>query len=261
MPFYGDDLVVAPAARHGALSVARRSSPTRSRRRARRSSPSRCGAKAAPDAAARASGRSSSALGLRVLPNTAGCHSVKEAVTTAHMARELFDTPWIKLEVIGDARHPAARRVRPGRGRAHPDARTVSRCFPIRPRTSSSPTAWSRPAAEVLMPWGAPIGSARGLNNLYGLKSLRAHFPDVPLVVDAGLGRAVACRRGRWSWATTRCCSTPRSPRPAIRSRWRAPLRSPSRPGARPISPVRWSRATWPRPRRRCIGRAALGGV
>ena len=42
------------------------------------------------------------ALGVRVLPNTAGCHSVKEAVTTAHMARELFDTPWIKLEVIRD---------------------------------------------------------------------------------------------------------------------------------------------------------------
>ena len=43
------------------------------------------------------------ALGLRVLPNTAGCHSVKEAVTTAHMARELFDTTWIKLEVIGES--------------------------------------------------------------------------------------------------------------------------------------------------------------
>jgi thiazole synthase len=42
-------------------------------------------------------------LGLRVLPNTAGCHSVKEAVTTAHMAREVFDTRWIKLEVIGEA--------------------------------------------------------------------------------------------------------------------------------------------------------------
>src|SRR5258708_31687255 len=42
-------------------------------------------------------------LGLRVLPNTAGCHSVKEAVTTAHMARELFDTSWVKLEAIGDA--------------------------------------------------------------------------------------------------------------------------------------------------------------
>src|SRR5580658_9600378 len=41
-------------------------------------------------------------LGVRVLPNTAGCHSVKEAVTTAHMAREVFDTPWIKLEVIGE---------------------------------------------------------------------------------------------------------------------------------------------------------------
>ena len=40
-------------------------------------------------------------LGVHILPNTAGCHSVKEAVTTAHMAREVFDTPWIKLEVIG----------------------------------------------------------------------------------------------------------------------------------------------------------------
>ena len=41
---------------------------------------------------------------------------------------------------------------------------------------------------RVLMPWGAPIGSARGLNNVYGLRALRAHFPDIPLVVDAGLG-------------------------------------------------------------------------
>ena len=38
------------------------------------------------------------------------------------------------------------------------------------------------------MPWGAPIGSGRGLNNPYGLRTLRAHFPDVPLVVDAGIG-------------------------------------------------------------------------
>ncbi len=41
---------------------------------------------------------------------------------------------------------------------------------------------------KVLMPWGAPIGSGRGLNNLFGLKALRAHFPDVPLVIDAGIG-------------------------------------------------------------------------
>src|SRR3984957_18380896 len=42
-------------------------------------------------------------LAVRVLPNTAGCHSVKEAVTTAEMAREIFGTTWIKLEVIGEA--------------------------------------------------------------------------------------------------------------------------------------------------------------
>jgi len=41
---------------------------------------------------------------------------------------------------------------------------------------------------QVLMPWGAPIGSGRGLNNLFGLKALRAHFPEVPLVIDAGIG-------------------------------------------------------------------------
>jgi thiazole synthase len=41
---------------------------------------------------------------------------------------------------------------------------------------------------EVLMPWGAPIGTGLGLNNIYGLRTLRAHFPDLPLVVDAGLG-------------------------------------------------------------------------
>ena len=67
-----------------------------------RSSRCRCAASRARSAPGRVSGQLIRDLGVRVLPNTAGCHSVKEAVTTAHMARELFDTPWIKLEVIGD---------------------------------------------------------------------------------------------------------------------------------------------------------------
>jgi thiazole synthase len=126
-------------------------------------------------------------LGVRVLPNTAGCHSVKEAVTTARMAREVFGTPWIKLEVIGedDTLQPdvfglvEAARILSGEG------------FQVFPYTTEDLVVAERLLAagcRVLMPWGAPIGSGRGLNNLYGLGSLRAHFPDVPLIIDAGIG-------------------------------------------------------------------------
>jgi thiazole synthase len=126
-------------------------------------------------------------LGVRVLPNTAGCHSVKEAVTTAHMAREVFGTSLIKLEVIGedDTLHPdvfglvEAARILSGEG------------FEVFPYTTEDLVVADKLLAagcRVLMPWGAPIGSGRGLNNVSGLKSLRAHFPDVPLVIDAGIG-------------------------------------------------------------------------
>lgn len=126
-------------------------------------------------------------LGLKVLPNTAGCHSVKEAVTTAHMAREVFGTSWIKLEVIGeeDTLHPdpfallEAAKVLNGDG------------FQVLPYTTEDLVLAGRlldAGCEVLMPWGAPIGTGRGLNNVYGLRSLRAHFSDVPLIIDAGLG-------------------------------------------------------------------------
>jgi thiazole synthase len=126
-------------------------------------------------------------LGVRVLPNTAGCHTVKEAVTTAHMARELFQTPWIKLEVIGhtDTLQPdifalveAARIL-------------VEDGFEIFPYCTEDLTVCGRLldiGCQVLMPWGAPIGSGLGINNEWGLRALRAHFPDVPLVVDAGIG-------------------------------------------------------------------------
>src|SRR5260221_5609674 len=126
-------------------------------------------------------------LGVRVLPNTAGCHSVKEAVTTAHMARELFDTPWIKLEVIGesDTLQPDVF------GLVEAARILVEDGFEVFPYTTEDLVVADRlvqAGCRVLMPWGAPIGSARGLNNLYGLKALRAHFPDIPLVVDAGIG-------------------------------------------------------------------------
>jgi thiazole synthase len=126
-------------------------------------------------------------LGVRVLPNTAGCRSVKEAVTTAHMAREVFGTKWLKLEVIGedDTLQPdvfalvEAARILTAEG------------FEVFPYTTEDLVVAARlvdAGCQVLMPWGSPIGSGRGLNNLFGLKALRAHFPGIPLVIDAGIG-------------------------------------------------------------------------
>ena len=126
-------------------------------------------------------------LGVRVLPNTAGCHSAREAVTTAQMARELFDTPWIKLEVIGHADT-----LQPDPFGLVEAARILSdEGFQVFPYTTEDVVLADRlleAGCEVLMPWGAPIGTGLGLTNVYGLRTLRAQFPDVPMVVDAGLG-------------------------------------------------------------------------
>lgn len=127
------------------------------------------------------------ASGCRILPNTAGCHTVKEAVTTAHMAREVFGTKWIKLEVIGhaDTLQPdpfalvEAARILCGDG------------FEVFPYTTEDLIVGEKlleAGCEVLMPWGAPIGSGQGLRNIEGLRTMRAHFDWVPLVVDAGIG-------------------------------------------------------------------------
>lgn len=126
-------------------------------------------------------------LGVAVLPNTAGCHSVREAVTTAQMARELFDTNWIKLEVIGhaDTLQPDPFGLVDAARRLNDDG------FEVFPYCTEDLVLCERlveAGCQVLMPWGAPIGSGLGLNNVYGLRSLRAHFPDLTLVVDAGLG-------------------------------------------------------------------------
>lgn len=126
-------------------------------------------------------------LGVKVLPNTAGCHTVKEAVTTAHMAREVFDTDWIKLEVIGEDDT-----LQPDVVALVEAARILSDDgFKVFPYTTEDLVVGGRlvdAGCEVLMPWGAPIGSGRGLNNPYGLRSMRRHFPDIALVVDAGIG-------------------------------------------------------------------------
>ena len=127
------------------------------------------------------------ALGVKVLPNTAGCHSVREAVTTAHMARELFDTTWIKLEVIG---HSDTLQPDPF-GLVEAARILCDDGFEVFPYTTEDLVLADRlleAGCQVLMPWGAPIGTGLGLNNIYGLRSLRAHFPDVAMVIDAGLG-------------------------------------------------------------------------
>ena len=126
-------------------------------------------------------------LGVKVLPNTAGCHSVREAVTTAQMARELFETPWIKLEVIGHADT-----LQPDPFGLVEAARILTEDgFQVFPYTTEDVVLADRlldAGCEILMPWGAPIGTGLGLTNIYGLRTLRAQFPEVPMVVDAGLG-------------------------------------------------------------------------
>ncbi len=126
-------------------------------------------------------------LGVRVLPNTAGCHSVKEAVTTAEMAREIFGTKWIKLEVIGEADT-----LQPDVFGLVEAARALcADGFEVFPYTTEDLVVAEKlveAGCRVLMPWGAPIGSGKGLNNVFGLRALRAHFPDIPLIIDAGIG-------------------------------------------------------------------------
>jgi thiazole synthase len=127
------------------------------------------------------------ALGVTILPNTAGCRTAREAITTAEMAREVFGTDWIKLEVIAndDTLQPDLF------GLVEAATHLSKEGFKVFPYTTEDLGAAERLMAagcEVLMPWGAPIGSGRGLNNPYGLKTMRNYFPGVPLVVDAGIG-------------------------------------------------------------------------
>ncbi|TIT91882.1 MAG: thiazole synthase, partial [Mesorhizobium sp.] len=112
----------------------------------------------------------------------------KEAVTTASMAREVFGTSWIKLEVIGN--HVT---LQPDVFGLVEAARILCEDgFAVFPYTTDDLVVAERlleAGCKVLMPWCAPIGSALGPVNIPALRSMRRHFPDVPLIVDAGLGR------------------------------------------------------------------------
>lgn len=126
--------------------------------------------------------------GCRLLPNTAGCKSVQEAITTAEMSREIFDTDWLKLEVIGDDYN-----LQPDPyGLVEAATELVKRGFKILPYCTDDLIVCQRlldAGCEVLMPWGAPIGTGRGLMNKYNLQTLRDRITDTPLIIDAGLGK------------------------------------------------------------------------
>jgi len=127
-------------------------------------------------------------LGVEVLPNTAGCHSAKEAITIAHMAREVFQTNWIKLEVIGDQYN-----LQPDPYETVEAARVlVKEGFEVFPYTTDDLVVAKKlvdAGCNILMPWGSPIGSGKGLMNPYTLKAIREAFPELPLIVDAGIGK------------------------------------------------------------------------
>jgi thiazole synthase len=126
--------------------------------------------------------------GVRLLPNTAGCFTARDAVLTARLAREAFETDWIKLEVIGDERTLL------------PDApalleaaeELVDDGFTVLPYTNDDPILARRledVGCAAVMPLGSPIGSGMGLLNTYNLRLIRERA-EVPVILDAGVGTA-----------------------------------------------------------------------
>lgn len=126
--------------------------------------------------------------GCHLLPNTAGCYSAQEAITTAHMARELFNTNLIKLEVIGDTYT-----LQPNPFELVTAAKQLTKDgFVVLPYCTDDIVLGQRLidcGCNVLMPWAAPIGSGKGLVNPYALQTFRERFQQQILIVDAGIGR------------------------------------------------------------------------
>ncbi len=126
--------------------------------------------------------------GLDVLPNTAGCFTAREAVTTARLAREALDTDWVKLEVIGDDRT-----LLPDPAELLEAAETlVGDGFVVLPYTNDDPILARRledAGCAAVMPLGSPIGSGMGINNPYNLR-LIVEAASVPVILDAGVGTA-----------------------------------------------------------------------
>ncbi len=127
-------------------------------------------------------------LGCHLLPNTAGCHSPQEAITIAQMSREIFQTDWIKLEVIGDDYN-----LQPDPfGLLEATEALIKDGFKVFPYSTDDLVLCQRLqdlGCEVIMPWGSPIGTGKGLMNPYALTTIRERLPDVNLLVDAGIGK------------------------------------------------------------------------
>jgi thiazole synthase len=126
--------------------------------------------------------------GVRLLPNTAGCHTARDAVLTAKLAREAFATDWIKLEVIGheDTLLPDAPEL------LRAAEQLVDEGFVVLPYTTDDPVLARRlqdAGCAAVMPLGSPIGSGMGIRNPYNIALLREAV-EVPVVLDAGIGTA-----------------------------------------------------------------------
>jgi len=126
--------------------------------------------------------------GLFVLPNTAGCFTARDAVTTARLGREALGTDWVKLEVIGDDKT-----LLPDPAELLDAAETlVGEGFTVLPYTNDDPVLAQRLEAAgcaAVMPLGSPIGSGMGIRNPYNLR-LIVESAGVPVILDAGIGTA-----------------------------------------------------------------------
>jgi thiazole synthase len=128
------------------------------------------------------------AAGASVLPNTAGCFTARDAIITAQLAREAFDTDWIKLEVIGDDRTLLPEAVELV---AAAEA-LVDDGFVVLPYTTDDPVLARRledVGCAAVMPLGSPIGSGMGIRNPYNFSIIVEHA-SVPVILDAGVGTA-----------------------------------------------------------------------
>ncbi len=127
-------------------------------------------------------------LGVRVLPNTAGCATASEAVLTAKLAREAFGTDWVKLEVVGNDRTllPDAVELLIAAEQLAEDG------FVVLPYTTDDPVLAFRlqqVGCAAIMPLGSPIGSGLGIRNPHNIALLREAV-EVPVILDAGIGTA-----------------------------------------------------------------------
>jgi thiazole synthase len=123
-----------------------------------------------------------------LLPNTAGCRNAKMAIKTAEISRELFNTSWIKLEVIGDEYNLQADPIESIKAAKI----LVEQGFEVFPYCTDDLVICQKlvdVGCKILMPWAAQIGSGKGLLNPYALATLRNRLPDITLIVDAGMGK------------------------------------------------------------------------